>query len=151
MSFIQRSGIKAVVVTCIILCNYINGIAQDSGLIVIGNAKSVPSELKMSQLRSILRGERMRWQDDTKVIIALMKTNTPVGTITCKTVYNMTGNELNKYWLALVFQGKAEAPVFFNSAGELEVFVSQTPGAIGVLGQTSGLTKIIIIDGKKTI
>jgi len=126
-------------------------VGQDSGLTVIGNSKGVPSELKLSQLKSILMGERLRWQDGTKVIIALMKTNTPLGSNTCKTVYNMTADELNKYWLALVFQGKAEAPVFFNLPGELEIFVSQTPGAIGVLGQVSGITKTIIVEGKKSI
>lgn len=117
---------------------------------VIGNSKGSPSELKMMQLQSILKGEKQRWGDGTKVIIALMKTNTPVGSVTSKKVFNMSGDQLNKYWLALVFQGKADAPTFFNSMNELEAFVVQTPGAIGIIGQSPTIVqKTILVDGKK--
>lgn len=119
-------------------------------LTVIGNAKGAPSELKMMQLLSILKGEKQRWSDGTKVTIALMKTNTPVGSITSKKVFNMSGDQLNKYWLALVFQGKADAPTFFSSLNELENFVVQTPGAIGIVGPSPTIAqKTILVDGKK--
>ena len=126
--------------------------AQDTELTIIGNSKSVPSEMNMNQLKSILKGEKQRWSDGTKVVIALMKTNTNVGTNTCQKLYNMTGNELNKYFLALVFQGKVKAPTFFNSVNDLETYVAQTPGAIGVLDIANDkLLKTIIVDGKKRI
>jgi hypothetical protein len=120
-------------------------------LTVIGNAKGAPSELKLGQLQSILKGEKQRWADGTKVVIALMKTNTPIGSTTSKKILNMSGDQLNKYWLGLVFQGKADAPSFFNSISELENFVAQTPGAIGVAGQPPGGGKVILVDGKKTL
>jgi len=124
-------------------------IAQDIELTIIGNTESVPDELTMNQLKSILRGEKLRWDDGKGIKIALMKTNTPVGTGTCEKIYDMTGNELNKYFLALVFQGKVKAPTFFNSVNELESYVSQTPGAIGVShNSTTDLIKIVSIDGK---
>ena len=126
--------------------------AQDTELMIIGNVQSVPSEMDMNQLKSVLKGERFRWEDGSSIKIALMKTNTPVGSDTCKKLYNMTGNELNKYFLALVFQGKVKAPTFFNSVSELESYVAQTPGAIGVSqSATDKLLKIILVDGKKQI
>lgn len=91
----------------------------------------------------------MRWPDGTKVIIALLKSSTPIGVSTSKKIYNMSANELNKYWLALVFQGKADAPNFFNSESELEDFVSQTNGAIGVITRPTANNKVILIDGKR--
>lgn len=118
---------------------------------VIGNGKGVPSEMNMPQLKSTLRGERLRWPDGSKVIIALLKSSTPIGTTTSRRIYNMSANELNKYWLALVFQGKADAPNFFNSEAELEEFVAQTNGAIGVLSRPPTGSKTILIDGKKTL
>ncbi|GAA4411527.1 hypothetical protein GCM10023187_37540 [Nibrella viscosa] len=124
---------------------------QDAGLTVIGNVKGVPVELKENQLRAVLRGERQRWSDGSKVIIALMKTNTNVGLDTGKKIFNMTAHELNKYWLALVFQGKADAPNFFNTETELESFVAQTQGAIGVLSQLSGAAKTVLVDGKRSL
>jgi len=134
------------------LLRYVNSSAQDSGLYIIGNPESVPSELDMEQLKSILRGERMRWEDGSSIKIALMKTNTPIGLNTCMKIYNMSANELNKYFLALVFQGKVKAPTFFNTVQELEDYIAQTPGAIGVSQNTSdSQIKIILVDGKKEI
>ena len=126
--------------------------AQDEQLVVIGNAVSVPSDMDMNQLKSVLKGEKLRWNDGSVVSIALMKTSTTIGSNTCSKIYNMTGNELNKYFLALVFQGKVKAPTFFNSVDDLEAYVAQTPGAIGVLQKTNDtLLKIILVDGKKQI
>ena len=126
--------------------------AQDNSLIVIGNNVSVPSEMDFKQLKSILRGENMRWNDGRQVIIALMKSNTSVGKETCSRIYNMSPNELNKYFLALVFQGRIKAPTFFTSPRELSTFVAETPGAIGVIDNTADLTlTIITVDGKTKI
>jgi hypothetical protein len=126
--------------------------AQDNGLMIVANGESIPTEMDMVQLQAILKGEKLRWNDGSKVSIALMKTNTPVGTNTCEKLYKMSGNELNKYFLALVFQGKLKAPTFFNSISELEAYVAQTPGAIGVLPKANdSLLKIIIVDGKPQI
>jgi hypothetical protein len=106
----------------------------------------------MDQLKSVLKGEKMRWNDGSQVVIALMKTSTPGGVTTSKKLFNMTGHELNKYFLALVFQGKVKAPTFFNSPGELKNYVAQTPGAIGVVQNSSEeLLNIILVDGKKQI
>lgn len=130
----------------------VSAIAQDSDLIIIANQQSVPSEMNMIQLKSVLKGEKQRWNDGSKVVIALMKTNTSIGTNTCEKIYNMTGNELNKYFLALVFQGKVKAPTFFDSVNDLENYVARTPGAIGVLQKvTDKLLKTVVIDGKEQI
>ncbi|MDH3649023.1 MAG: hypothetical protein OEQ53_05030 [Saprospiraceae bacterium] len=121
-------------------------------LTVIGNGKSVPSALNMEDLGAILKGETQRWNDGKKIVIALMKTNTPIGSDTCLRVYNMSGNELNKHFLALVFQGRGDAPTFFTSVRDLEEFVSNTPGAIGILDNVSDpSTRVIMVDGKKAI
>lgn len=126
--------------------------AQDQALTVIGNQESVPDALNMKQLKSVFRGEKLKWDDGSSIKIALMKTTTPIGTSTCEKVYGMSGNELNKYFLALVFQGKAKAPTFFNSIEELENYVAQTPGAIGVSQVTNTTSvKTVLVDGNKQL
>jgi hypothetical protein len=107
--------------------------------------------MKMAQLKAVMRGERLRWPDGSKVVIALMKSSTPIGINTSQKIYNMSANELNKYWLALVFQGKADAPNFFNSEAELEEFIAQTTGAIGVVNQPLTAGKTVLIDGRKSL
>lgn len=128
------------------------GTAQNTQLTVIGNRGSVPQQLDMTQLRSILKGEKLRWDNGVAVKIALMKTSTPVGSSTCQKIYNMSPNELNKYFLALVFQGKVNAPKFFTSESELKSYVAATPGAIGVSQDASeGELEIVVVDGKKQL
>ncbi len=124
--------------------------AQDDLLSVVANGESIPEVMDMAQLRAVLMGEKLRWNDGTRVSIALMKTNTPIGSSTCEKLYKMSGNDLNKYFLALVFQGKVKAPTFFNSTSELEAYVAQTPGAIGVVPKAKDPSlKIITVDGKQ--
>ena len=98
-------------------------------------------------------GEQQRWHNGTKITIALMKGNTTTGKNTSKFVYGMSSDELNKFWLALVFQGKAQAPNFFNSADDLKNFVAQNPGAIGITDQAdiTNDIKTIMVDGKTSL
>ncbi len=127
--------------------------SQTPTLTVISNEKGAPAELKLTELKSIFKGEKQRWRDGNKITIALMKTNTPAGAYTCKKIYVMTGDDVKNYWLALVFQGKAEGPQFFNSVTELESFVADNPGAIGIIDQPQNAADahVILIDGKKTL
>lgn len=127
--------------------------AQVPSLTVISNQTGAPSSLKFSELRSIFMGEQQRWHTGTKISIALMKTSTPAGKNTSAKVYGMSPDELNKFWLALVFQGKASAPSFFNSAADLENFVAQNPGAIGILDEVASNNdvKTVMVEGKKSL
>ena len=127
--------------------------AQNSSLTVISNQNGSPSSMKFSELKSVFMGEQQRWRSGTKITIALMKTNTPAGKTTSQKIYGMSSDEFNKFWLALVFQGKAQAPYFFNSATELENFVAQVPGAIGILDQADANdgVKTVIVEGKKSL
>ena len=126
--------------------------SQDINLLVIGNQKGAPSMMKFSELKSVFMGEKQRWPNGAKINIALMKTNNPVGKITSDRVYDMSSDELNKFWLALVFQGKADAPTFFNTPNELQAFVADNPGAIGVVEQVlpGYNTTVVSIDGRKS-
>jgi len=150
-SYIKRVILSTVLCTAMLFI-VANSKAQDGGLVVIANTESVPPELNKNQLNSVLRGEQQRWKDGSKVIIALMDPDTPTGRNTCTRVYNMSGDELQKYFLLLVFQGKARAPNFFDSTGELEAFVAKTPGAIGVLNEkTDSTVNTVLIDGNRLL
>jgi hypothetical protein len=126
--------------------------AQDATLTAISNPKGAPATLKMSDLKSIMKGEKQRWSDGTKVSIVLMKTNTSTGETTCQKIYSLSGDKVKRFWLGLSFSGKADAPTFCNSVTELESIVAQTPGAIGIIDKVSTGTgiKIIMVDGKNS-
>lgn len=142
---------KTILIIAILLLS-VTAKAQEATLVVVGNATGVPVDIKLAELKSILMGEKQRWKNGNRIIIALMKTNTLIGKNTSSRIYDMTGDQLNKYWLALVFQGKAQAPTFFNSTSDLESFVAQTPGAIGIVDKavTDGEVRSIMVNGQKT-
>jgi len=125
--------------------------SQDVPLTVISNQKGVPPVLNLAELKSIFKGEKQRWHNGTKVVIALMKPNTATGRVISSKLYNMSSDEVNKFWLALVFQGKADSPISFDSAAALESFVASNPGAIGIVQQddVTSDVQVTLIDGKK--
>jgi hypothetical protein len=126
--------------------------SQDGALTVIGNSKGVPSAMKMSDLKSVFLAERQRWNDGTKVIIAMIKSTTPLGKVVSKRIYSMSGDEVRGFWAGISFAGKFESPVTFNTVGELESYVAQNPGTIAIMDRPSesAEVKTILIDGKKT-
>ena len=126
--------------------------SQES-LSVIANQEGAPTELSFKELKSVFLGEKQRWDAGNKVMIALMKTNTKLGLTVCSKVYGMKPDQMNKYWLALVFQGKVSAPYYFNSSTDLQNFVAQNPGAVGILDESVNNSEIktVSVDGKKSI
>ena len=148
---VRRSFVVCFVVLAVLAGPY--GHADDGALAIISNSKQggAPAEMSISELTTVFKGERQRWSNGTKVVIALMKTNTTSGSTTAQNLYGMSSQELNRFWLGLVFQGKAKAPKFFSSESDLKDYVTATPGAIGVIGLTSlGDGKSILIDGNKS-
>lgn len=125
--------------------------AQGGPLTVISNPNGAPAGLNLRELKSVFMGEKQRWRNGTKVLIALMKPATNTGRLISDKVYNMSSDQVNKFWLALVFQGKTESPVSFDSPDALVNFVNNNPGAIGILNQSDVPTDaaITLVDGKK--
>lgn len=126
--------------------------AQQS-LSVIANKKGSPAAISRNQLTSVFMGEKQRWSNGIKIQLALIKTNNPLGVSISSQVFDMTPDELNKYFLALVFQGKLSAPLFFNSTAELHEFVAKHPGAIGITNENVNTAEIntLVVDGKSTL
>ena len=123
-----------------------------STLTVIGNPNGAPTELKQSELKSIFMGEKKTWPNGSKVKIALMKTTTEAGKLTCEKLYHMSGDEVQKFWLGFVFSGKGDAPGFFNTVNELQAFVAANPGAIGIIDQSTPVAgvQVVLVDGKRS-
>lgn len=126
--------------------------SQNSELTVIGNKKGVPGQLSTSNLKSVFMGNQSKWSDGSKVVIAMMKFTTIAGQSTCSKLYQMSTADVTKHWLTVSMKGTIEAPVFFNTAGELQNFVANTAGAIGIFDGTltASTAKTVLIDGKNS-
>jgi len=126
-------------------------VQQDITLTAICNSRGAPAEMKMSELKSVLMGEKQRWSDGTKVVIAMVKSTTPLGEIISKRIYSMSGDGVRGFWAGISFAGKYDPPNVFNTVTELETFVAQNPGAIAILDKPIGNdVRVISIDGKKS-
>ncbi len=130
----------------------LSAFSQDNGLTVIGNKNAVPAQLSYAELQSIFLGNRPKWGTGEKVVIALMKLNTAGGKATCDKLFHMTPDQVTKHWLGVSIKGTIDAPVFFNSAAEVQSFVSSNSGAIGIINETASAAnaKTVLIGGKKT-
>lgn len=137
-----------------IACIHKNASAQvkdteEPELVVIGNKEGTPNEISWEELVKIMKAQRPRWVNGTKVKIALMKPKTKIGSLTAKKIYGMSSQELSKYWVAVVFEGRASAPEFFSDENDLIKYVNKTEGAIGIISQIEPSVKVILISGGK--
>jgi len=125
---------------------------EAGNLTVVVNANGAPSDINLKKLKGVLKGEQQRWKNGTKIKLALMKTNTNIGSDMTNRIFGMTVKELNKHYLAKVFQGKMSSPDFFTSETELIKYVSEKSGAIGIVSTSKAKgVSTLSVDGKKSL
>lgn len=121
-------------------------------LFAVANKSGAPEQMTMANLTRALKGQEVKWPDGSSVYVALMKPKTASGTVISRRIFKMTPDDVSKYWLAMVFQGRIRAAKFFNEEADLIKYVIQTKGAIGVIpseNQKGSNIRVIIIDGSE--
>ena len=115
------------------------------GYVVIGNATGLTG-ITEAQVQAILRGERTLWDSRAPIIVVLPGQRAPHADSLSRELLRMSRAGMQRYWLALVFQGRASPPVFQDSVEETVAFVRRTPGAIAVIpaGQGGDLRELLI-------
>jgi ABC-type phosphate transport system substrate-binding protein len=133
---VMENYIKTFVVSFILsLTSYLT-FAQNDGMVLITNKSNAEgTNISKSIAKAILLGKRTRWDDKSKIVLAVIKPKTELGEKISQEMFALTGSQLNKYYLTMVFQGKISAPKFFNSEEELIRFVTSTDGAVGVVSK----------------
>ena len=113
--------------------------------VVIGNATGLTG-ITEKQAQAILRGERTLWDSRAPVIVALPGQRAPHADSLARELVGMSRATMQRYWLALVFQGRASPPVFQDTVEETVAFVRRTPGAIAVIpaGQGGDVRDLVI-------
>jgi ABC-type phosphate transport system substrate-binding protein len=105
------------------------------GLSLMGNKTGLVS-VNRKQLNGIFRGNQSIWKTNEQVIVVMPSSKAEFADQFAKSVLQMSHSALQKYWLALVFQGRANAPVFLNSSAEIIDYVKKNPGAIAIVKST---------------
>ncbi|MFC5193243.1 hypothetical protein ACFPIK_15840 [Algoriphagus aquatilis] len=117
------------------------GLAQQTDLGQLefaANVKGVKS-LTSKEVVQIFRNGRSLWASGEKVIIVLPSNKSDMAESVAKNLYGGSITAMQKFWLALVFQGRANPPVFLQSAEEIMVYISKNPGAIGVIPKDTAM------------
>lgn len=131
------------------LGNY-SGRAQETsldGITIIGNQIG-DEQLTKSKANEIFRGRSTLWSNGKVVVLVLPSQRNDNSTLVARTVYQTTVKGMLKYWLALVFQGRGNPPVFLDSDKDILEYVLKTPGAIGLISQEFQIEKNIEIQLK---
>lgn len=119
---------------CFILLQTVTFAQQVSldGLLLMGNKTGLVS-VNRKQLNGIFRGTQSIWKSNEQVIVVMPSSKAEYAEQFANGVLQMSHAALQKYWLALVFQGRANAPVFLNSSAEIVDYVKKNPGAIAIV------------------
>jgi hypothetical protein len=138
--------------TGIFVAAFISVHAQETPLVVIGSQTGVPADISLNELKAVFHGEKQRWGDGTKVVIAMIKSTSPLGNEISRKIYSMSGDEVRGFWARISFAGKFDPPNVFNTEAEVETFVSQNPGSIAILDKVNTMpeVKTVLVGGKKT-
>lgn len=101
-------------------------------LTVIGNTTGF-SDLDRRTIQTVFRGERSVWPSRATVVVVLPSARAPFAETFSREVFGMGRTAMQRYWLALVFQGRANPPVFMDTVETMIEFVRRTPGAIAMV------------------
>lgn len=109
----------------------ISQFAWSQNVVYFGNEVGMTS-MTNAKIQRVFTGKETLWKNGKTVVICLPGTKSAKAQEVYTKVYNKSVKEVQKFWLSLVFQGRAKSPVFFDSEQEMVDFVKRTPGAIGV-------------------
>ena len=116
------------------LCLSANALGQswNSGYVLIGN--DVPKKsFSKGEVKSVFKGEWTSWSNGASVVVVLPGSKSPFAFECAKNILGTSVQGMQKFWLSLVFQGRANPPVFVDSPQDALQFVKYNKGAIAVV------------------
>ena len=87
----------------------------------------------LKDARDIFKGKMAFWKNKEEVIVVLPSPKSNDAEFVAKDIFQTSVTGMQKHWLALVFQGRANPPVFVQSTREAIDYVNKNPGAIAAL------------------
>lgn len=137
---------RRIVLFVAILFVSISGISQTSSekFTVIGNSITT-NPMSISELRDIFLGEKQVDSNNNTIVVVLPTTDFQGAEGVARLIAGSSLNSFRRYWLSIVFQGRANPPVYFNSNQRMIDFVQENPGSIAILYDYTGSEKITTI------
>jgi hypothetical protein len=127
------------VITFLILFGFSNKMQSQSDLLFMGNDISM-TEMSGSLMKDVFKARYSLWPNGKSITVCLPGSKSVHAEKVSQEIYGKSVKEVQKFWLSVVFQGKAKTPYFFDTEKEMSDFVAKTPGAIGVITKASGFS-----------
>lgn len=118
----------------LILCLTANVWSQiwSPSYVLIGN--DVPKKsFSKAEVKSVFKGEWTSWSNGASVVVVLPGSKSPFASEFSKNILGTSVQGMQKFWLSLVFQGRANPPVFVDNPQDALQFVKYNKGAIAVV------------------
>lgn len=126
--------------------------AQESEPLAIVVNKSNPlTEISLSDLRRVFRGQRSRWSNGRRVTLVMRDPGAPEREAILRSLYGIEEDEYRRNFLQAVFTGEAsDAPKTLATANGVLRFVYNVPGAIGYVraSHVDANVKTLRVDGR---
>ncbi len=93
--------------------------------------------ISVDELIKVYKGKFNLWSNNEQVVIVLPSSKHESVEVISKFLYNGSKENMMKFWLSLVFQGRANPPYFIENDNSIIDFVVSTPGAIAIIKQNN--------------
>ena len=120
-------------------------------LAIVVNKANPMSEISLSDLRKIYRGQRGRWSNGRRVTIVMRDAGAPERNAILRSLYGLAEEEYRRGFLQAIFSGEAtDAPKMLATPNGVLRFVFNVPGAIGYVraSEVDDSVKVLRVDGR---
>ncbi|WP_197410247.1 MULTISPECIES: hypothetical protein [Colwellia] len=110
---------------------------QVAAIEVVTHPQVTERSLTKSQLRRIYTMRQLRWSDNQAITVFVLPSQHALHQRFAKERLQIFPYQLNRIWHKLTYSGLGVAPTVVKSEQELIQAVSNTPGAIGYIGEAT--------------
>ncbi len=117
---------------------------QAADVAYIVNAQSTETALSADDLKSVLLGNKIKWDGGGVIKLAVL-TSGPVHDQVMQERAQRSADQFDKYWKKLVFTGKGVLPMQAADDAAVLDYVAKTPGALGYVAAASVTAQVKVL------
>lgn len=141
---------KISLLSVIMLTIFLIQTASSRDLAIVVNKANPVEELSLKDLSKIFKADRQFW-DGNKIHLLMRESGSWEKELILKRVYQMSEEELKKFWLGKIFRGETTSfPLVFGSTTLIKKVINDVLGAISFLDSQAidENLKVLRIEGK---
>ena len=110
---------------------------------VIGNSTQLET-ISFDELTRVFRAQLEYWDNNTMSEVILHQSKSMDATKTAQLFYDGSIRNMQRFWLTMVFSGRARSPKYLDNHQEIVDYVRNTPGSIAIVYDRTGIEDLEI-------